>query len=174
LHEWGTKLADRIMREKFFQYLFFRHWFALKEYCNNKGIQIIGDIPLYVDYNSATVWKTPEIFKLDDIKKPIFVAGVPPDYFSETGQLWGNPVFDWDKLRSSGYDWWIKRIRHNFKLYDLLRLDHFRGLVAYWEVYAGEKTAINGKWVATPVQDFFNALLKHFPTLPSLPRTLAS
>jgi 4-alpha-glucanotransferase len=172
LHEWGTKLSDRIAREKFFQYLFFRHWFALKEYCNNKGIQIIGDIPLYVDYNSATVWKTPEIFKLDDIKKPIFVAGVPPDYFSETGQLWGNPVFDWDKLRSSGYDWWIKRIRHNFKLYDLLRLDHFRGLVAYWEVYAGEQTAINGKWVATPVQDFFNTLLKHFPTLPIIAEDL--
>ncbi len=172
LDDWNDKLQDKILRDKFFQFIFFEQWFALKEYCNRKGVLIIGDLPLYIDYNSATAWASPYIFKLDEAKKPIFVAGVPPDYFSETGQLWGNPVFNWDVLRSTGYEWWIRRIRHNFQLYDLLRLDHFRGLVAYWEVNAGEKTAINGKWVATPILDFMNMMLKHFPALPIIAEDL--
>ncbi len=179
--DWPTEVRDReraaidkgvrefasgMERTKFFQYLFFKQWLALKEYCNGKGILIIGDIPLYVDHNSATVWASPRVFKLDGARKPISVAGVPPDYFSKTGQLWGNPVFDWDALRNTRYEWWIRRIKYNFKLYDLLRLDHFRGLVAYWEVGAGETTAINGKWTPAPARDFLNTLLKYFPALP--------
>jgi 4-alpha-glucanotransferase len=160
-----TKLYDRIVRVKFLQYIFFKQWFSLKKYCNQKSIQIIGDIPIYVHYDSVELWKHPEIFKLNEEKRPAFVAGVPPDYFSETGQLWGNPVYRWDVLKESGYEWWIQRIEHNLKLFDLVRVDHFRGFAAYWEVPAGEKTAINGKWVKGPAEDFFNTLLKRFPNL---------
>src|SRR3990172_3343451 len=150
LRDWKETLKERILMEKFFQFLFFKQWFSLKKYCNSKNIQIIGDIPIYVTYDSADVWAKPEIFKLDDAKKPMFVAGVPPDYFSITGQLWGNPVYKWDVLKETGYSWWLKRIEFNLKLYDIVRLDHFRGFVSYWEVPAGEKTAVNGKWVDVP------------------------
>ncbi|MBD3219376.1 MAG: 4-alpha-glucanotransferase [candidate division Zixibacteria bacterium] len=153
---------ENIQREKFIQYLCYKQWFALREYCNDRGIQLFGDIPIYVNYDSVDVWSNPQIFKLNDDKTPTFVAGVPPDYFSETGQLWGNPVYNWDVLGDSGYEWWIRRLRHNFRQFDIIRIDHFRGLVAYWEVPNGEETAINGKWVTVPVDDFFNAMLKHF------------
>lgn len=165
-------LSDKIEDEKFFQYLFYTQWFSLKNYCNQKGIQIIGDVPIYVDRESVDVWNNPELFKLDDNKMPISVSGVPPDYYSKTGQLWGNPVYRWDILKETGYAWWIKRLGHNLRLFDLVRIDHFRGFAAYWEVPATEKTAINGKWVEGAGEDFFNALFKHFPSLPVIAEDL--
>jgi len=166
------ELHDRIEMEKFLQYIFNQQWSSLKRYCNQKGIQIIGDIPIYVDYDSVDLWTNPEIFKLDNEKRPYAVAGVPPDYFSETGQLWGNPVYRWEVLKERGYDWWVQRMEHTLNLFDVVRVDHFRGLVAYWEVPAGEKTAINGRWVEVPVEDFFNALLKRFSYLPIIAEDL--
>ncbi|MGO9020043.1 MAG: 4-alpha-glucanotransferase [Syntrophobacteraceae bacterium] len=172
LDEWTEKLADSVKREKFNQFLFFRQWSALKSYCNQKRIQVIGDIPIYVSYDSADVWANCEYFKLDSDKRPAFVAGVPPDYFSDTGQLWGNPVYSWDKLKETFYEWWIRRIEHNLKCFDMVRLDHFRGFVAYGEVPAAEKTAVNGKWVKTPAEEFFRMLLRRFPSIPLIAEDL--
>ncbi|NOY65536.1 MAG: 4-alpha-glucanotransferase, partial [Nitrospirae bacterium] len=126
-------LKEHILMESFFQYLFYRQWKRLRHYCNEKGIRIMGDIPIYVHYDSVDVWSHPEIFQLNEEKRPLFVAGVPPDYFSSTGQLWGNPLYDWDTLKESGYRWWIDRIAHNLELFDLFRVDHFRGFVGYWQ-----------------------------------------
>jgi len=161
-----NRLEKRILRSKFIQYVFFKQWQSLKEYANAKKIKIIGDIPIYPSLDSADAWSHPELFKLDENKKPLFVAGAPPDYFSETGQRWGNPVYRWDELQRTGYSWWIRRLRQNLQLCDLLRLDHFRGLVAYWEIPAQEQTAVNGKWVEAPVKDFFETLTKEFSSLP--------
>jgi len=172
LQNMKKQLQERIKREKFLQYVFLKQWFSLKEYCNQRDIQIFGDMPIYVDYDSVDVWMAPEMFKLDESKRPLFVAGVPPDYFSETGQLWGNPVYRWDALKEKRYDWWMKRIKHNLKLFNLVRIDHFRGLVAYWEVPAGENTAINGKWVEAPAEDFFKVLLEQFPDSPIIAEDL--
>lgn len=172
LAHWRLRLADRVLQEKFYQYLFFRQWFALKKYCNEKGIQIIGDMPIYTSYDSSDVWSYPDLFKLDGEKKPRFVAGVPPDYFSDTGQLWGNPVYHWDRLRETRYAWWVKRIEHNARLFDMIRLDHFRGFVQYWEIPHGEKTAVNGEWVAVPVRGFFDTLLRRFAFLPIIAEDL--
>jgi 4-alpha-glucanotransferase len=162
----GPQLKDTIEKYKFFQYLFFEQWFALKHYCNKRGIQIIGDIPIYVAYDSADVWAHPKIFKLTSTRKRRALAGVPPDLFSRTGQLWGNPVYDWRALKNTGYSWWIQRIRHNLTLFDIVRLDHFRGFVKYWQVPAGHKTAKDGKWVNGPKDDFFNKLFRAFPAKP--------
>jgi 4-alpha-glucanotransferase len=166
------ELEEKVNREKFLQYVFSNQWSSLRNYCNGKGIQIIGDIPIYVEHDSVDVWMHPEIFKLGDEKKPYAVAGVPPDYFSETGQLWGNPVYRWDVLKEKGYSWWVQRMERNLKLCDILRIDHFRGLVAYWEVRATEKTAINGKWVEAPAMDFLNHLARRFPPLPIIAEDL--
>ncbi|HUW20052.1 MAG TPA: 4-alpha-glucanotransferase [Sedimentisphaerales bacterium] len=160
------QLGRTIDREKFLQYVFFLQWHALKKYCNRHGIQIIGDIPIYVAYDSTDVWAHPEIFKLTKAKKPRVVAGVPPDLFSRSGQLWGNPVYDWHALANRDYWWWIQRIRQNLALLDIVRIDHFRGFIAFWQVPAGRKTAVNGKWVDGPKEDFLNTLFKHFPSLP--------
>jgi 4-alpha-glucanotransferase len=130
---------------------------------NEKGIKLIGDIPIYVNHDSVDVWTHPHLFKLNDEKRPSFVAGVPPDYFSQTGQLWGNPIYRWDILRQTGYSWWFERIGHNLQILDILRIDHFRGFIAYWEVPATEKTAIQGQWVEAPAHDFFGSLLQMFP-----------
>ncbi|MGC8492541.1 MAG: 4-alpha-glucanotransferase [Syntrophobacteraceae bacterium] len=165
LHDWTQKLSENIEREKFRQFLFFEQWCALKNYCNRKQIQVVGDVPIYLSHDSSDVWANREYFKLDAEGRPVFVAGVPPDYFSKTGQLWGNPVYSWDKLRESSYAWWIGRMEHNLRCFDSVRLDHFRGFVAYWEVEAWEKTAVNGKWVTAPATGFFNELLKRFPSL---------
>ena len=154
----SSGLHEKIEFEKYLQYIFMRQWLQLKQYCNQKGISILGDIPIYVVYDGADVWANPEIFKLDDEKRPLGVAGVPPDYFSKTGQLWGNPIYDWEALRRTGYEWWIQRVGHALKLFDVVRIDHFRGLVAYWEVPAGEKTAVKGRWVKAPVIEFFTLL----------------
>jgi 4-alpha-glucanotransferase len=180
-HGWPAEIRDRngdalinldnlcsetIAQEEFNQYLFFRQWQNLKAYCNNRGIQIFGDIPIYVNLDSADAWANPGIFKLDSEKRPIFVAGVPPDYFSATGQLWGNPVYNWDALRGTGYAWWLERMAHMLQLFDILRIDHFRGLVGFWEVPAGEKNAVNGHWVEVPADDLFKHLFKRFFNLP--------
>jgi 4-alpha-glucanotransferase len=159
------KFQNRILHEKFVQYLFYRQWFALKKYCKSKNLLFIGDLPIYVSYDSADVWANSTLFKLDKEKKPLAVAGVPPDYFSKTGQLWGNPVYRWETLKATRYSWWAKRLEHNLQLFDVIRLDHFRGFVAFWEVAAGEATAVKGKWVQAPVQDFFKTLFRHFPSL---------
>ena len=172
LQKMREELQDRIGREKFLQHIFFKQWFSLKGYCNSKGIQIIGDLPIYVDFDSADAWLNSEIFKLDEEKKPAFVAGVPPDYFSSTGQLWKHPVFRWNVLKEHGYGWWIRRIEHNLRLFDWVRIDHFRGFVAYWEVPAGEKTAVRGRWVEAPAEDFFETLRKRLPTLPIIAEDL--
>lgn len=156
------RLKDRIEREVFVQHIFFRQWRALKQRCNDRNIKIIGDIPIYVNYDSADVWSDSGIFKLDQNKQQISSAGVPPDYFSATGQLWGNPLYNWDALRQSGYSWWIRRLGHVLSLVDILRIDHFRGLVAYWEVPAGEKTAVNGRWIEAPAEDFLTSVFRHF------------
>ena len=168
------ELRPRIEKEKFLQYICDKQWRALKRYCNKKMINIIGDIPIYVDYESSDVWSYPEIFKLDKNKRPYVVAGVPPDYFSSTGQLWGNPIYKWDELRKQDYNWWIRRIERNFNLFDMIRIDHFRGLVSYWEVPASEKTAVNGKWIDAPASDLFQQLKKRFPCLPVIAEDLGT
>ncbi len=166
LEEAGKRLAGKIDRQKFIQHMVFKQWSSLKSYANGRGIKIIGDIPIYVSYDSADVWVAPHIFKLDKRKRPMAVSGVPPDYFSATGQLWNNPVYRWDVLKDTRYDWWIERLSHTFSCVDILRIDHFRGLVQYWEVPAGEETAMNGKWEDVPTYDFFDTLLGHFKDFP--------
>ena len=162
----GTECAADIEKEKFGQFLFFSQWYALKEYCNARGVQLMGDMPIYVSYDSADVWANAHIFKLDGQKQPLTLSGVPPDYFSATGQLWGNPVYNWEALRATGYGWWISRLRHILSLHDVVRIDHFRGLVAFWEVPAHERNAVNGQWVRVPFDDFFHTLFKRFFSLP--------
>jgi 4-alpha-glucanotransferase len=172
LAELTREQARSIERLKLGQFLFFRQWSSLKAYANEKSIQIIGDLPIYVSYDSAEVWAQPEQFKLDGQGTPINVAGVPPDYFSATGQLWGNPVYDWDQMEKTGFSWWIKRLKHTFFLYDIVRIDHFRGFVGYWEVPYGEKTAVNGWWSEAPATRFFRTLLKRFACLPIIAEDL--
>ncbi|SNB46437.1 4-alpha-glucanotransferase [Geobacter sp. DSM 9736] len=156
--EYTDKLRTSILVQKYMQWQFFRQWREVKRFANDLGIDIFGDIPIFVAYDSADVWVHREIFKLDERGLPLVVAGVPPDYFSETGQLWGNPVYDWDAIAADGYSWWIQRLRSSLQLYDLVRIDHFRGFAAYWEVAATEETAINGRWVTGPGEKLFNAV----------------
>lgn len=162
LKEWYQRLHEKINAEKFFQYLFFGQWRSLKDYCRKQGVKIIGDIPIYVSYDSSDVWANPAIFKLDEHKRPTHLAGVPPDYFSETGQLWGNPVYNWNVLAKSNFSWWLKRFEQNFNFFDLVRVDHFRGFVSYWEVPASEKNAVKGQWTDIPAEAFFQILRKHY------------
>ena len=166
------ELADAVRREKFLQFIFFRQWMQLKNYCRQKEIKILGDIPIYVPDDSVDVWCHPELFKLNKNLKPYAVSGVPPDYFSRTGQRWGHPLYRWDAMRDNGYRWWIQRLEHNLQLCDLVRIDHFRGLVAYWQVPARNKTAVNGKWVAAPVDDLLQHMLRRFACLPIIAEDL--
>ncbi len=147
----------------FVQFLFYRQWMELKAYANGKGIRIVGDIPIFLALDSADVWANQELFQLDSDGYPTKVAGVPPDYFSATGQLWGNPLYDWDVHKKEKFDWWLHRIKHQLSLFDILRIDHFRGLESYWAVPYGEATAINGKWMPGPGEDLFLAIKKEFP-----------
>ncbi|MEE9260185.1 MAG: 4-alpha-glucanotransferase [Candidatus Scalindua sediminis] len=172
IKEWEERLREMILMEKYFQYIFFKQWYSLKNYCSSKNLQIIGDVPIYVNYDSSDVWANPEVFKLDEEKRPVFVTGVPPDYFSSTGQLWGHPVYDWNFLKETQYSWWIMRIEYNLRLFDIFRLDHFRGFVSYWKIPVNEKRAINGRWEKSPAKDFFNTLFKHFPHLPIIAEDL--
>jgi 4-alpha-glucanotransferase len=153
-------LTNEIRSQKFFQFLFFRQWQALRDYARHRGVIIIGDLPIFVAHDSADVWSNRTLFKLDRDGKPTAVAGVPPDYFSETGQLWGNPLYDWEQLRADDFKWWIDRVRWLLELFDTVRIDHFRGFVACWEVSAGDATAKNGRWVETPGRELFAALKK--------------
>jgi 4-alpha-glucanotransferase len=158
LLRWRNELNEEIQFNKYVQYVFFRQWQALKSYCNGKGIRIIGDIPIYVAHDSAEVWANRDLFYLDDRGNPLVVAGVPPDYFSATGQRWGNPIYRWEAMARSGYQWWIDRFRNNFSLVDIVRLDHFRGFEAYWEIPAAEPTAVRGRWVRGPGASLFGAV----------------
>ena len=153
-------LKDSVAYYQFIQFIFFRQWHALKVYANKKGISIIGDIPIFVSPDSADVWANQSLFKLDSKGFPTAVAGVPPDYFSATGQLWGNPLYNWPEHKKTGYAWWIARIRQQLQLCDYLRIDHFRGFEAYWSVPYGEATAINGKWIKGPGASLFRAIEK--------------
>ncbi|MFP4476460.1 MAG: 4-alpha-glucanotransferase [Desulfatibacillaceae bacterium] len=168
------ELAAEMDRERFFQYVFFDQWHRLKRACSQRGITLFGDLPIYLPYDSADVWANPGLFRLDKGKKPVAVSGVPSDYFSETGQLWGHPVYDWEAQEKAGFDWWASRMGHNFDLYDVVRIDHFRGLVAYWEVPAGEETAINGEWVEAPADKLFAALARRFACLPVVAEDLGT
>jgi 4-alpha-glucanotransferase len=167
-----TDLADEITRQKFFQFLFFRQWQALRDYARERGVSIIGDLPLFVAHDSADVWALRHLFKLNDEGRPTVVAGVPPDYFSETGQLWGNPLYDWENLRATNFEWWIDRVRWSLELFDIVRIDHFRGFVACWEIPAGDATAQNGRWVETPGRELFAALKNKLGDLPIIAENL--
>ncbi len=155
---YNRELASDIEYWKFIQYIFFKQWYKLKKYVNSLEIDIIGDMPIYVAEDSADVWSNPQAFLLDKNQIPIKVAGCPPDAFSKTGQLWGNPIYDWDYLEKTGYKWWVDRVRESFKIYDVVRIDHFRGFESYWEVPYGEKTAINGQWTKGPGMKLFKAI----------------
>jgi 4-alpha-glucanotransferase len=172
LTQWRERLSPEIEIQKFAQFEFFRQWEKLKDHCRRSGVAIMGDLPIYVAHDSADVWARPELFRLDEYGRPTVVAGVPPDYFSATGQLWGNPIYRWDMLARSGYRWWIDRFRASLKLFDLVRLDHFRGYEAYWEVPAGASTAIDGKWVKGPGKTFFDILRAELKELPVLAENL--
>lgn len=156
--KWLELLQSEVIYYKFIQFLFFKQWFELKQYANQKGISIIGDIPIFVAFDSADVWANKELFYLQKDGYPTIVAGVPPDYFSETGQLWGNPLYDWAAHDDTDYKWWIKRIKNNLTLVDFLRIDHFRGFEAYWAIPYGAETAINGEWQQGPNRKLFLAL----------------
>jgi 4-alpha-glucanotransferase len=152
---WRTKLVHHVQFHAFLQYQFFRQWQALKAECKHYGIQLFGDVPIFVAHDSADVWSHPELFYLDESGKPTVVAGVPPDYFSRTGQLWGNPLYRWEVMAASDYAWWLRRLRTMSEMVDIIRLDHFRGFEAYWEVPAADDTAVNGRWVEGPGAAFF-------------------
>ena len=158
LEGWRMALTETIRYHEFAQFQFFRQWSALKAYANRRGIRIVGDIPIFVAYDSADAWAHPELFYFDEAGQPTVIAGVPPDYFSPTGQLWGNPLYRWDVLAQTGYAWWIDRFRAALESVDVIRLDHFRGFAAYWAVPAGAENAINGKWVKGPGAELFRAV----------------
>lgn len=166
------KCRERIDYYKMLQFFFFSQWYALKDYANRNGIKIIGDLPIYVAEDSADVWSNPECFKLDKNRKPKEVAGCPPDCFSQDGQLWGNPVYDWRYMKSTGYDWWIKRLRTSFKIYDIVRIDHFRGFEAFYCIKYGEKTAKNGKWRKGPDIGFWKEVKRQLGDLPVIAEDL--
>lgn len=158
LEHYKEELKNEIDYWVFLQYIFFKQWAALKDYANINGIKIIGDIPIYVAEDSADTWANSEVFMLDEEKRPIVVSGCPPDAFSATGQLWGNPIYNWSYLEKTHYKWWIERIKGNINLYDVTRIDHFRGFESFWQIPYGEPTAVNGKWVKGPGIKLFNAV----------------
>jgi 4-alpha-glucanotransferase len=164
--------ADEVRFWQFVQFVFFRQWDAVREAARSRGIRIIGDVPIYVACDSADVWGHRELFELDASGHPTFVAGVPPDYFSETGQRWGNPLYRWDAMRETNFQWWIARVRTNLRFADLLRLDHFRGFVAYWEIPANEPTAVHGQWKPGPGIALFDALRDSLGNLPLIAEDL--
>lgn len=158
--EWKEQLGEELLYYQFVQFIFQKQWQELREYAHEHEVEIIGDIPIFVSLDSCDVWANKKLFQLDTKGYPTCVAGVPPDYFSATGQLWGNPLYDWDYHKSTGYRWWIERIRRQLTMVDYLRIDHFRGFEAYWAVPAGEETAVNGTWIKGPCEDLFLAIQK--------------
>jgi 4-alpha-glucanotransferase len=167
-----VELRQQLDEERFLQFAFFEQWAALRSYCRERGVRIIGDVAIFVNYDCVDVWTHPEIFQLKDDLSPKVVAGVPPDAFSATGQRWGNPLYDWDALRSRGYSWWVKRMRWAIETCDVVRLDHFRGFEACWEIPADEPTAINGRWVEGPNASLFKALKSALGKLPFIAEDL--
>jgi 4-alpha-glucanotransferase len=167
-----TANEQDILDQQFIQFEFFRQWKTLKKYCNERGIEIIGDIPIFVSHDSADVWTNPELFDLDKAGNPKTIAGVPPDYFSETGQCWGNPLYRWDVMEQSGFRWWIARVKFMLDVVDIIRLDHFRGFEAFWEIPAGSTTAIHGRWVKGPGDRLFIALQQSLGNLPFIAEDL--
>lgn len=172
LKAFEKEFQEDVKRHAFRQFLFFKQWRAVKKYANDKGIKIIGDIPIFVAYDSADAWSQPDLFYLDSEGLPTVVAGVPPDYFSPTGQLWGNPLYRWDVHKKTGYAWWIKRIKATLSLFDIVRLDHFRGFAAYWEVPADKPTAEIGRWAPGPGEDIFQAIKDALGSLPIIAEDL--
>jgi len=172
IKECTKKLEEKMDFHKYIQYKFFKQWLDLKQYANKNGVRIIGDIPIFVAYDSADVWANQHLFYLDENRKSTVVAGVPPDYFSETGQLWGNPLYRWDVMKEENYEWWIKRFAIILNVVDIVRIDHFRGFEAYWEVPATEKTAVKGQWVKGPGKDLFYTIEKDLGKLPIIAEDL--
>jgi len=166
------QLREQIEAQKFYQFLFFGQWFNLKSYCNDRGIRIIGDIPIFVAHDSADVWTNPDQFKLNPDGTPVVVAGVPPDYFSKTGQLWGNPLYNWERMLADGFAWWIERVRATLRTVDVVRIDHFRGFVACWEIPGGDQTAERGRWVEAPGRELFIAIRDALGELPIIAEDL--
>lgn len=172
LAAWRERLDKALFAQRYFQFQFFRQWEALKTYANDQNIKIVGDIPIFVAYDSVDVWANPELYHLDENLLPTRVAGVPPDYFSSTGQLWGNPLYNWDVMAQRNYDWWINRFEQTLQTVDIIRLDHFRGFAAYWAVPAGELTAVNGQWADGPGSPFFEVLRQRLGELPIIAEDL--
>ena len=172
LIKWEAKCRERKEYYKMLQYFFYKQWYNLKSYANQKGVSIIGDIPIYVSSDSADVWAAPSLFMLDKNLKPVEVAGCPPDAFSADGQLWGNPVYNWDYLESTSYDWWCRRIENSLKIYDVLRIDHFRGFDSFYCIPYGDKTARNGQWRKGPGVSLFNEVKKRYGELPIIAEDL--
>lgn len=172
LEEWKHKLSDDINYHKFVQFQFFTQWSNLKKYTNEKGIKIIGDMPIFVAYDSSDVWANNKIFTLDKEGNLEYVAGVPPDYFSKTGQLWGNPLYRWNEMEKDDFLWWRQRMSNMLKFVDIIRIDHFRGFEAYWEIPGNAKTAVKGRWIKAPGEKLFNTLKKYLGELPILAEDL--
>lgn len=170
--EYKNRLESQIEMFSILQYFFFSQWYDLKAYANKNGIKIVGDIPLYIAHDSSDAWCRPEIFMFDENRNPSKVAGVPPDYFSETGQLWGNPLYNWDYLKQTGFKWWIDRVKANFNLFDVLRIDHFRGLAAFWAIPFGEPTAVNGVWLSAPGKELLDAIKAEMGAIPLIAEDL--
>ena len=166
------QLHEKTEAQMFYQFLFFEQWFALKSYANEQGVKIVGDLPIFVAHDSNDVWTNPDQFKLDKNGRPLVVAGVPPDYFSSTGQLWGNPLYNWERMEADGFKWWIERVRATLKVVDIARVDHFRGFAACWEIPGGDKTAERGQWVETPGRELFTAIRRTLAELPIIAEDL--
>ena len=166
LHEFRESASRDLELRRVTQFFFWEQWRSLRDYCTKKSIRVVGDIAIFVDYDSADVWANRELFRLKDDLRPEVVSGVPPDYFSATGQRWGNPLYNWDAIRATGYDWWVKRLRWATQTCDFIRLDHFRGFAQFWEIPAPEPTAINGRWVDGPGDEFFNKIREALGGLP--------
>ncbi|MEO1401780.1 MAG: 4-alpha-glucanotransferase [Cyanobacteria bacterium J06635_1] len=175
LERWRVEVSPSIFWHKFMQFEFGRQWFALKAYANERGISIVGDMPIYVAHDSADVWAFPENFMIDsETLNPALMAGVPPDYFSETGQLWGNPTYNWETLQDTNFAWWIQRVKSSLEYVDLIRIDHFRGFEAYWAVPQGEPTAMNGQWIEAPGEALFETIEGELGRLPFLAEDLGT
>ena len=172
LWEFKSSHEDDVMFWEFVQFKFFEQWNKLKKYANDNGVSIIGDIPIYVALDSAEVWVYPDLFELDENLVPKAVAGCPPDAFSPTGQLWGNPLYNWDRHREYGFNWWIDRIKSATSLYDVVRIDHFRGFEGYYSIPYGDKTAENGQWLKGPGIELFNAVKNELGDLPIIAEDL--
>ncbi|HJX85692.1 MAG TPA: 4-alpha-glucanotransferase [Candidatus Angelobacter sp.] len=172
LRRFGIEHQRELEVERVIQFAFFEQWRALRSYCAQRGIRIVGDVAIFVNYDSADVWRNPGLFYLDENLQPTVVAGVPPDAFSATGQRWGNPLYRWDVCQAQGYDWWVRRLSWSLSEYDIVRLDHFRGFESYWEIPATEPTAVHGHWVKGPQDDFFRALRARLGDLPFIAEDL--